>query len=197
MLIPRTIRRRHVHDHHEVGRRFANCDAKPSDLVRQPCLNDGKAILNQNLGLVDIHAGLEHDIDGELPVAGGLGADVEHVVDAIDLLLDRGSHRFGDDLGRRAGYVALMLTVGGTISGYSEIGSDCCAIAPAIVKISASTVAKTGRSMKKWENRIDNPISDGRLFGCHYDVARYRGHNRPRANGSIRQTGNHHAVIPG
>jgi hypothetical protein len=56
------------------------------------------------------------------------------------------------------GYVALMLTVGGTISGYSEIGRDCCATAPAIVRISESTVAKIGRSMKKWESRIDDPI---------------------------------------
>jgi hypothetical protein len=55
------------------------------------------------------------------------------------------------------GYVALMLTVGGTISGYSEIGSDCNAIAPAMVRISDSTVAKTGRSMKKWDSRIDDP----------------------------------------
>src|SRR5262245_43003908 len=95
------------------------------------------------------------------------------------------------------GYVALMLTVGGTISGYSEIGSDCCAIAPAIVKISESTVAKIGRSIKKWENRIDDPISRGRLFGRQHDVARYRGHNSSRANGRIRQAGNHHAVIAG
>jgi hypothetical protein len=53
-----------------------------------------------------------------------------------------------------------MLTVGGTISGYSEIGSDCCAIAPAIVRISESTVAKTGRSMKKWESRIEIRLSE-------------------------------------
>src|SRR5262245_15850203 len=56
------------------------------------------------------------------------------------------------------GNVALMLTVGGTISGYSEIGSDCWAIAPAIVTINESTVAKTGRSIKKSQNRIGHPI---------------------------------------
>jgi hypothetical protein len=28
------------------------------------------------------------------------------------------------------------------------------------VRISESTVAKTGRSMKKWESRIDDPISE-------------------------------------
>src|SRR5215831_4065021 len=95
------------------------------------------------------------------------------------------------------GYVALMLTVGGTISGYSEIGSDCCAIAPAIVRISESTVAKTGRSMKKWESRIEIRLFRGRLVSRQHDVARYRGHNRPRANGRICQTGNHHPLILG
>jgi hypothetical protein len=65
-------------------------------------LNDSKTILDQNLGLIDIHAGLEDDIDGKLPIAGRLGADVEHVVDAIHLLFDWRSNRFGDDFGRRA-----------------------------------------------------------------------------------------------
>jgi hypothetical protein len=54
------------------------------------------------------------------------------------------------------GYVALMFTVGGAISGYSEIGKDRCAMAPAIVKRIERTAAKIGRSIKKWE-RIRYP----------------------------------------
>src|SRR5690242_18838499 len=47
-----------------------------------------------------------------------------------------------------------MLTVGGAISGYSEIGMLCCTIAPAMISSSDRTVAKIGRSMKKCENRM-------------------------------------------
>ncbi len=42
-----------------------------------------------------------------------------------------------------------MFTVGGAISGYSAIGSAAPAITPTIVRITESTVAKIGRSMKK------------------------------------------------
>jgi hypothetical protein len=52
------------------------------------------------------------------------------------------------------GYDAVMLTVGGAISGYSAIGRVRCAINPMIVMMIASTDAKIGRSIKKREKRI-------------------------------------------
>src|SRR3984957_2180132 len=47
-----------------------------------------------------------------------------------------------------------MLTVGGAISGYSDIGSARSTNTPAMVMMIASTAAKIGRSMKKWEKRM-------------------------------------------
>src|SRR5262245_4941126 len=49
------------------------------------------------------------------------------------------------------GYVVVMVTVGGAISGYCSTGSENAAMAPANVTRTASTIAKTGRSMKKRE----------------------------------------------
>src|ERR1700680_5072578 len=54
---------------------------------------------------------------------------------------------FGD----APGYWSLTTTVGGTISGYSLIGSTGIANIPAAVMRIASTVAKIGRSMKNDE----------------------------------------------
>src|SRR5437763_994028 len=54
-------------------------------------------------------------------------------------------------LGDAPGYWPLTTTVGGTISGYSLIGSVGIANKPAAVMRIASTVAKIGRSMKNDE----------------------------------------------
>src|SRR6202790_3634678 len=53
--------------------------------------------------------------------------------------------------GEPPGYWPLTTTVGGTISGYSLIGSTGIASSPATVITIASTVAKIGRSMKNEE----------------------------------------------
>src|SRR5690349_12387770 len=49
------------------------------------------------------------------------------------------------------GYVAVTCTVGGATSGYCAIGNCVSATPPTIRITSDSTVAKMGRSMKKWE----------------------------------------------
>src|SRR3954454_19405571 len=49
------------------------------------------------------------------------------------------------------GYVAVTCTVGGATSGYCAIGSCVSATAPTIRITIDSTLAKMGRSMKKWE----------------------------------------------
>ncbi len=54
-------------------------------------------------------------------------------------------------LGEAPGYCPLTTTVGGTISGYSLIGSCGIASSPATVISIARTVAKIGRSMKNEE----------------------------------------------
>src|SRR5215212_5837685 len=52
------------------------------------------------------------------------------------------------------GYVAVTLTVGGAISGYSETGRPNWAMPPTIRMMIDRTEAKIGRSMKKWEKRM-------------------------------------------
>src|SRR5271167_1786534 len=54
-------------------------------------------------------------------------------------------------LGEAPGYCPLTTTVGGTISGYSLIGSCGIASSPATVISIARTVANIGRSMKNEE----------------------------------------------
>ena len=49
------------------------------------------------------------------------------------------------------GYVVLMVTVGGEMSGYCATGSAKAAMPPASVISTAITIAKTGRSMKNRE----------------------------------------------
>ncbi len=55
-----------------------------------------------------------------------------------------------------------METVGGAISGYSAIGSVRITTAPAIVSSTESTVAKIGRSMKKWAKRNMEAVLSGK-----------------------------------
>src|SRR5262252_3348138 len=50
------------------------------------------------------------------------------------------------------GSVAVIVTVGGAISGYCAIGRTCEATRPASVKMIEMTDAKIGRSMKNFEN---------------------------------------------
>src|SRR6476661_7923801 len=57
----------------------------------------------------------------------------------------------GLTFGLAPGYVARTTTVGGTTSGYSEIGNPRSAISPARKISTDSTPAKVGRSMKNLE----------------------------------------------
>ena len=59
----------------------------------------GDAVLHEHLRDVEIGAEREGDGDLQLAVAGRLRGHVEHVLDAVDLLLDRRRDRVGDDLG--------------------------------------------------------------------------------------------------
>ena len=103
LLVARAVGRGHVHDHHQVGRGLAHRDAEAAHIFGQAGLGDGDAVLHENLGLVDVRAGLEDDVDRQQAVAGRLRVDVEHVVDAVDLLLDRRRDGLGDDLRGGAG----------------------------------------------------------------------------------------------
>src|SRR5437764_14659396 len=57
------------------------------------------------------------------------------------------------------GYWPVTLMIGGAISGYCATGSRENETAPTITKMTDTTAAKIGRSMKKCEMRIDPPLS--------------------------------------
>src|SRR5882762_6155414 len=96
---------------------------------------------------------------------------------------------FGD----APGYWPLTTTVGGTISGYSLIGSTGIANIPAAVMRIASTVAKIGRSMKNEEMFIARPTLRGAgrrrrgagRIGAHGHRLRRHGEARMRTLGAV------------
>ena len=103
LLIQAPVRRDQMDDQHQVGRALAHGHADALHLLRQPRQRDGDAILNEHLCLVDVRSRPEHDVDRNRAVAGRLRHHVDHVVDAVDLLLDRRRHGLRDHLSRRAG----------------------------------------------------------------------------------------------
>lgn len=62
------------------------------------------------------------------------------------------------------GYCALIVTEGGTTSGYSEIGNLNIAINPASRITTDSTPAKIGRSMKNFDMFINDSLSEAATF---------------------------------
>src|SRR5262249_26479493 len=87
----------------EVGRRLYGGDTEPADVLREAWLGDRDAVLYQLLRFVEVGPELEGDGELHLPVGRRLRRHVEHVFDAVDLLLDRRRDRLGDDLRRRPG----------------------------------------------------------------------------------------------
>src|SRR5580704_10560995 len=79
--------------------------------------------------------------------------------------------------GEAPGYWPLTTTVGGTISGYSLMGSAVSASKPANVMRMASTAAKIGRSMKKAEIFIAASflVSPGGRGRCRVRLIRAHG----------------------
>ena len=101
-LIERPVRRNEMHDHGDVGRLLFRCDADALHFGRQDGNGDGDAVLHQHLRGIEIGAELEGDGERHVAVARALRRHVEHVLHAIDLLLDRRGHRFRHDLRVRA-----------------------------------------------------------------------------------------------
>src|SRR5208337_2210864 len=74
-------------------------DADLTHVGRQPWLRDGDSILYLHLRDVEVGAELKAYRDGETPVGSRVRRDIQHVVDAVDLLLDRCDHGGGNDVG--------------------------------------------------------------------------------------------------
>jgi hypothetical protein len=106
-------------------------------------------VLRQHLRDIEVGADAECHRDCEIAVARRLTAHVEHVLDAIDLVLERRCNRAGDRLGRCAGIGRGDLDCRWNDFRVLGDGKDrVCAQANAITAM-LSTVVKRGRSMKK------------------------------------------------
>ena len=104
--VARAVRRIEMHDHHQVGRALVDRDADVAHVGGQPRRRGGDAVLHLHLRDIEIGAEIEGDGDGEAPVGGRVRGHVEHVLDAVDLLLDRRDHGRGDDVGAGARILA-------------------------------------------------------------------------------------------
>ncbi|MNI37509.1 hypothetical protein D3C73_916020 [compost metagenome] len=89
--------------HQEAGRLLVDDDADLTDLRRKARLGQGDAVLDQHLGGVEVGAGLEGHGDLDPAVGGRRRGHVEHVLDAVDLLLQRRGDRLGQGFSRGAG----------------------------------------------------------------------------------------------
>ena len=115
--IERPIRRDQMHDHCDVRRLLFRCHADALHFGREHRDRDGDTILHQHLSGIEIGAELESDAQCQVTVASALRRHVEHVLDAIDLLLDWRRHRFRYNFCVCAGIIGRHLN-----SGWRDIG---------------------------------------------------------------------------
>ncbi|CAB3753801.1 hypothetical protein BPA30113_05478 [Burkholderia paludis] len=101
------VRRDQVDHHRQRRRAFHRRDAEPLHVFRQARQRLVHAVLHELRGLVRIGAELERDGDRHVAVAVRLRLHVEHVLDAVDLLLERRRDRLGDHFRVRARILRL------------------------------------------------------------------------------------------
>ena len=91
-----------VHDHQQVGRGLLRRHADAAHVFRQTRQRLRDAVLHLHLRVVDVGAEAERDRQQHRAVAGRLRGHVEHVLDAVDFLLERRGDGLGDHLRVRA-----------------------------------------------------------------------------------------------
>lgn len=101
----------------EVRGTFVDDDAEASDFLWEARDGGVDAVLDKDLSLVEVGAETEGDGDLHAAVAGGRGGQVEHVLDAIDLLFEGR----GDGLGESAG-ISAGVGGGDDDSGWDDFG---------------------------------------------------------------------------
>ena len=146
------VRRRQRHEQQDRGRLLLHRDALVLHRLRQLRQRGRDAVLHQHLREVQVGADLEGDRQRIGAVGGAVGLHVEHVLDAVDLLLDRqrdgvdhglgaGAGIAGGDLHRRRHDVGIL----------RDREADTAHTAPIRTIRMAMTLARTGRSMKNFE----------------------------------------------
>ena len=92
-----------MHNHHQVGRSLGDGDADVAYVcgqARQRCLH---AILNLHLRDIEVGTEVERNGDRKASVTRGIRRDIEHALDAVDLLFERRNDRRSHHLGAGAG----------------------------------------------------------------------------------------------
>ena len=87
--VARAVGRDEMDGEQDVGRRFPDLHPLALDVLGQAGQGVLDAVLRQHLGDVQVGSDLEGHRDRDLAVAGRLAAHIEHVLDAVDLLLER------------------------------------------------------------------------------------------------------------
>ena len=100
--IDRSVRRSEVDPQQDIGVLLGNDDAGLVDNRRQLRRRLGDAVLHIDRSNVDRIADIESDGDVRAAVIGADRRHVGHARHAVDLLLERGRHGVGDDLGTGA-----------------------------------------------------------------------------------------------
>jgi hypothetical protein len=98
-----------MHGKQDSGRGFPDLHAETLHVLWQAGQSILDPVLRQHLRYVEVRADAEGDSDGELAVAGGLTAHIQHVLDAVDLLLERCCNGLRDHVGRCAGIACRHL----------------------------------------------------------------------------------------
>ena len=100
-LVVGLVRRLQEDDQKKIGAVLFRRDTEPLNFVRKTGLGDRDLVLDQDLRLIQISAEFEGNGDRQLTRRGSLAVDVQHVLDAVHLLLDRRRDRVRDHLRRR------------------------------------------------------------------------------------------------
>ncbi len=112
LVVLRPARRRvvlgnQVDDEEDVRGPLLDGHADGLDLGGHRRQGDGDSVLHQDLGHVDVGPQREGHVQGVRAVVAALRRHVEHVLDAVDLLLDGGRYRVGEHLGVGPGVGSL------------------------------------------------------------------------------------------
>ena len=92
MLIITAIFRSNGNKHQDIGKRFLGGHPVPFYLFRELCRSRSHPVLGEHRVHIRIRTDFKRGLDGHGAVVGVGGFHVDHVVDAVDLLLQRRGH---------------------------------------------------------------------------------------------------------
>ena len=116
------MRRSECDDLQDGGGFLLRYDALLLDCLGQLRERGGNAILHEHLRKIEIGSDFEGDCQRIATIGSAGGLHVKHVLDTVDLLLDRKRDCLDQRLCIRAGIIGRYLNVGGVIGGYCATG---------------------------------------------------------------------------